>query len=160
MKTLDSTILQVLAYGKLKPGWNTPESLPSTPHAVQLACEFLRTIPEGFPLPGTILGDNGSVGFYWHANQRHYIDLEVEADRDLFSFFAVKKESGDDPREETYLPELTIAHFSFPFFTEHFSAMRDEYAKQPATVWDGAPSDADAHHHGDERERNDAVRAG
>jgi hypothetical protein len=160
MKALDSVMLQVLAYGKLKPGWNTQESVPPTLEAVKLACEFLRTIPDGFPLPGTMLSDNGSLGFYWHANQRHYIDLEIEADRDLFSFFGVKKETGDEPREETYLPELTIAHFSVPFYIEHFSAIRDEYAKQPATVRDGEASGVDSPDHRHQRERHDALRAG
>jgi hypothetical protein len=159
VKTLDSTILQVLAYGKLKPGWNTPESLPSTPHAVQLACEFLRTIPDGYPLPGTILHDNGDLGFYWHANQRCYIDLEIDAKNDLFSFFAVRKAEGAEPREETYLPTLTIAHFTVPFYIEHFSAIRDEYAKQAATDRDGEPAGVDPNDDCNERQP-DPVRAG
>ena len=157
MKTLDSTILQVLAYGKLKPGWNTPESLPSTPHAMLLACEFLRTIPEGFPLPGTMLHDNGDLGFYWHANERCYIDLEIDAKNDQFSFFAVKKAEGGEPREETYLPVLTIAHFTLPFYTEHFSAIRDEYATQPAKV---QPNSADTASDGSECQRCDALWIG
>ncbi|SAK59620.1 hypothetical protein AWB81_01870 [Caballeronia arationis] len=157
MKTLDSTILQVLAYGRLKPGWNTSESLPPTPHAVLLACEFLRTIPEGLPLPGTMLHDNGDLGFYWYANQRCYVDLEIDSQNDQFSFFAVKKAEGEEPREETYLPVRTIAHFTIPFYIDHYSAIRDEYATHAATV---QPSSADAANGGSKCQRNDALPVG
>jgi hypothetical protein len=155
MKTLESTMLQVLAYGKLTPGWNTPESLPPTPNTVKLACEFLRTIPEGFPLPGTMLHDNGDLGFYWFANQRCYIDMEIDAANDLFDLFTVKRETKDEPRAEYYRDRLTMEHFTVPFFIEHFTSIRDEYETRTAN---GPLGGTDTAHECPECKRDDALR--
>lgn len=158
MKTLDELMREVLSYNFLKPGWaGTVDSKPPSTRAVLLACEFLRTIPEGFPLPGPMISNTGKIGFYWWARRRYYIDLEIDVEAETFSLFAKKAAKEEEPEREWFIDRLTVAHFTVPFFNEHFSGIRDEYATQPEST---NSTIVDPAHGRSEQQRDDVIRVG
>lgn len=91
-------------YAELDPGWDGENGTTPTTEAVKCAQSFLKALGEWCPVPSTMLGANGRVGFYWNCDQG-YLDIEVEPDGTCSLYLRSKVGSG---RDNLY-PSLTVA---------------------------------------------------
>jgi hypothetical protein len=120
MSTLDEVISEVLGYKNLASNWDGEGGLPATYERVKFACEWLRTIPEGYTMPKPMLGSSGKIGFYW-SNRTHYIDVEVEP-TDTLSVLVVLSKA---PRQDLWFPDMKMEEFNPTWFELFVTPFRE-----------------------------------
>ena len=58
-------------------GWDGDHADPISPEAVQTACDFVRALPEGFPLPEFAPEPDGSISLDWIRSKQQLISLSI-----------------------------------------------------------------------------------
>lgn len=92
--TTNDALSQLFVYSELEPGWDGPGSVTPSSIDIDLATDFVASIPAVFPLPKAMLSSDGTVGLYWD-DTRMYIDIQFESDRTL-SMFSRDRSSGKE----------------------------------------------------------------
>jgi hypothetical protein len=115
-------VYEVIQYALLEAGWDGEHSLPPEPEAIKLAIDFIRLIPSDIPFPRPMITSTGIVGFYWDGDTA-YVDIEVDR-RGQFSVYSIIKKT--DPKQDSWVPNLSLASFTPAFFTQHFSSLKEE----------------------------------
>lgn len=58
-------------------GWDGDEAPPVASEAVQTVCDFVRALPEGFPLPEFAPEPDGSISLDWIRSKQQLISLSI-----------------------------------------------------------------------------------
>ena len=83
MDSLDATKasilfqLQALVAECARSGWDANEAEPISKSAALRAADFIRALPEGFPLPELAPEPDGSISFDWVRSRRRLLSLSV-----------------------------------------------------------------------------------
>ena len=94
VNTTNDVFFQLDRYSKLEPGWDGPDSVSPSSNDIELAIDFVDSIPAVFPLPKAMLSRDGVVGLYWD-DSFVYIDIQFEPDQAL-SVFSRDRSSGKE----------------------------------------------------------------
>ncbi len=103
---------QLVGYSKLEAGWDGPDSVTPSSNDIELAIDFVDSIPAVFPLPKAMLSGDGTVGLYWD-DTLMYIDIQFESDRTL-SMFSRDRSSG----KERFTDSIDVAAINPSWFFE------------------------------------------
>lgn len=78
-KTKASVLSQVQALVKecARSGWDADEAEPISKGAAIRAADFIRALPEGFPLPELAPEPDGSISFDWIRSRSRLLSLSV-----------------------------------------------------------------------------------
>lgn len=83
---------QLRRYEILEDGWDGDDSRAPAPAMIELAENFLNSIPAGLPLPTPMVSANGSVGLYWDIANA-FADVVFEEDGHFSLFIRCKNNS-------------------------------------------------------------------
>jgi len=92
--TTGDVFAQLDSYSKLEPGWDGPGSAKPSFINIELAIDFIGSIPAIFPLPKAMLSRDGELGLYWD-DSVVYVDIQFESDHTL-SVFSRDRSSGKE----------------------------------------------------------------
>jgi hypothetical protein len=95
---------EIVAYRKLRNGWEGVGSVGPRPSAIRDALTFIDKIPFGAKTPDTTVAADGEVGFYWRTDHG-YIDIGFKGDGTI-SYFARangRMAKGIEPYGQDYL---------------------------------------------------------
>lgn len=106
----NDALSQLDVYSKLEPGWDGPGSVTPSSIDIDLATDFVASIPAVFPLPKAMLSSDGTVGLYWN-DPLMYIDIQFESDRTL-SMFSRDRSSG----KERFIDSIDVATINASWF--------------------------------------------
>lgn len=81
----NDALAQLNGYSELEPGWDGPDSVTPSSSDIDLATDFIASIPAVFPLPKAMLSSDGTLGLYWN-DTLMYVDIQFESDRTLSVF--------------------------------------------------------------------------
>ena len=90
-KAKASVLSQVQALVKecARSGWDANEAEPISKSAALRAADFIRALPEGFPLPELAPEPDGSISFDWIRSRSRLLSLSVgSADRLPYAWLA------------------------------------------------------------------------
>jgi len=114
---------QLVGYLKLEPGWDGPGSVAPSASDIELAKEFVASIPAVYPIPKAMLSGDGIVGLYWD-DVFMYVDIQFESDHTL-SIFSRDRASG----KEEFIDSIDVATTNPAWFFDTlgglFSPARD-----------------------------------
>ena len=85
---------RLASYSKLQPEWDGADSVIPSITDVQLAVDFVESIPAIFPLPKPMLSREGVIGLYWDDGSV-YIDIQFDSEHTL-SVFSRDRSSGKE----------------------------------------------------------------
>ncbi|MFA5921790.1 MAG: hypothetical protein WC856_10930 [Methylococcaceae bacterium] len=110
--TTTDVFSQLDGYSKLEPGWDGLDSVTPSSIDIELAIDFVASIPAVFPLPKAMLSSDGTVGLYWD-DALMYFDIQFESDRTL-SLFSRDRSSG----KERFIDSIDVATINPSWFFE------------------------------------------
>ena len=85
---------RLVSYSKLQPDWDGVDSIVPSIIDVNLAIDFVESIPPIFPLPKPMLSREGVIGLYWDDGSV-YIDIQFDSENTL-SVFSRDRSSGKE----------------------------------------------------------------
>ncbi len=85
---------KLASYSKLEPDWDGADSVIPSITDVQLAIDFVESMPAIFPFPKAMLSRNGVIGLYWDDGSV-YIDIQFDSDNTL-SVYSRDRSSGKE----------------------------------------------------------------
>jgi hypothetical protein len=106
----NDVLSQLDSYSKLEPGWDGPDSVTPSLDDIELAKNFVTSIPAVFPLPKAMLSSDGIIGLYWD-DTVIYTDIQLESDGTL-SIFSRDRSSG----KEKFIDAIDLATISSNWF--------------------------------------------
>ena len=92
--SVNDVFSRLASYAKLQPDWDGADSLVPSITDVELAINFVESIPNIFPLPKPMLSRQGVIGLYWDDGSV-YIDIQFDSENTL-SVFSRDRSTGKE----------------------------------------------------------------